>query len=106
MPTPVIMPKFEMAQETGKVLTWLKHEGDLVSKGEALLEVETDKVNQEVEAPATGVLSGICAAPGQVVPIAAPIAYILKPGESFPGVVSSSSAAGTAMGKPSQPAAS
>lgn len=107
MPTPVIMPKFEMAQETGKVLAWLKREGELVNKGEALLEVETDKVNQEVESPATGILTGICAAPGQVVPIAAPIAYILKPGETAPdqlgasGAFSSLDATGTALGKPS-----
>jgi pyruvate dehydrogenase E2 component (dihydrolipoamide acetyltransferase) len=111
------MPKFEMAQETGKVLAWLKREGEMVNKGEALLEVETDKVNQEVESPATGVLSGICAAPGQVVPIAAPIAYILKPGESLSGMSGSRAessfsslgtaaqepAAGAALGKPSQP---
>ncbi len=90
MPTPVIMPKFEMTQETGKVLAWLKREGEHVNKGEALLEVETDKVNQEVESPATGVLTGICAAPGQVVPIAAPIAYILKPGETASGFSSPS----------------
>ena len=82
MPTPVIMPKFEMTQETGKVLAWLKREGDLVNKGEALLEVETDKVNQEVESPATGVLTGICAAPGPGRADRQPIAYILKPGET------------------------
>ena len=83
MPTPVIMPKFEMTQETGKVLAWLKNEGELIEKGEPLLEVETDKVNQEVEAPASGILAGISARPGQVVPIATPIAYILKPGETL-----------------------
>jgi pyruvate dehydrogenase E2 component (dihydrolipoamide acetyltransferase) len=83
MPTPVIMPKFEMTQETGKVLAWLKNEGQMVEKGEPLLEVETDKVNQEVEAPASGILAGISAPPGQVVPIATPIAYILKPGETL-----------------------
>ncbi len=107
MPTPVIMPKFEMAQETGKVLAWLKSEGDHVNKGEALLEVETDKVNQEVESPATGMLAGICAAPGQVVPIAAPIAYILKPGETASDVscLLPPDAAGTVLGKPSQSAA-
>ncbi len=98
MPTPVIMPKFEMAQETGKVLAWLKREGDPVNKGDALLEVETDKVNQEVESPATGVLAGICAAPGQVVPIATPIAYILKPGEALPGDMSSSVGATQELG--------
>ncbi len=64
MPTAVIMPKFEMTQETGKVVAWLKNEGDQVEKGEALLEVETDKVNQEVEAPVTGILAGISARPG------------------------------------------
>jgi len=83
MPTAVIMPKFEMTQETGKVVAWLKNEGDQVEKGEALLEVETDKVNQEVEAPATGILAGISARPGEVVPIATPIAYIMKPGETL-----------------------
>lgn len=104
MPTAVIMPKFEMTQETGKVLAWLKNEGQMVEKGEPLLEVETDKVNQEVESPATGVLAGICAAPGQVVPIAAPIAYILKPGETAPDSSPSLDAAETAPGKSSQPA--
>ena len=105
MPTPVIMPKFEMTQETGKVLAWLKNEGELVNKGEALLEVETDKVNQEVESPATGMLAGISALPGQVVPIATPIAYILKPGETLATTVSGSSSVGTAGASAVTPAA-
>ena len=84
MPTAVIMPKFEMAQETGKVATWLKAEGDVVKKGEAILEVETDKVNLEVEAMADGVLMGISARPGDVVPIGQTIAWLLKPGETLP----------------------
>ena len=86
MPTPVYMPKFEMAQETGTVLTWLKNEGDQVEKGEPLLEVETDKAVLEVEAPATGILAAVTASPGQEVPIATLIAYILKPGESLDAV--------------------
>lgn len=81
MPVPVIMPKFEMAQESGKVLRWLKQEGDAVAKGEAILEVETDKVAMEVEAPASGTLVGIRVEPGEVVPIGQPIAFILLPGE-------------------------
>lgn len=81
MPVPVIMPKFEMAQESGKILRWLKREGETVAKGEAILEVETDKVAMEVEAPASGTLIGIRASPGEVVPIGEPIAYILLPGE-------------------------
>jgi pyruvate dehydrogenase E2 component (dihydrolipoamide acetyltransferase) len=96
------MPKFEMTQETGKVLAWLKNEGQMVEKGEPLLEVETDKVNQEVEAPASGILAGISAPPGLVVPIATAIAYILKPGEtlgsSFVGTAGAPATAGVAGG--------
>ena len=80
----IIMPKFEMAQETGTVAQWLKNEGDLVEKGEAILEVETDKVTMEVESPAAGILAGISAEPDAVIPIGQIIAYILKPGEALP----------------------
>lgn len=83
MPTTVIMPKFEMAQETGTVSRWLKGEGDSIEKGEAILEVETDKVNMEVEAPTSGILVGIKAEVGTVVPIGQTIAYIIQPGESW-----------------------
>ncbi len=83
MPTPVIMPKYEMAQETGTVIEWLKQEGDSVEKGEPILIVGTDKVEMEVEAPATGTLVAITARPGDVVPIGQPIAYIVAPGETW-----------------------
>ena len=83
MPTPVIMPKYEMSQESGKIACWLKAEGDVVVKGEPILEIETDKTNIEVEARADGILVGICAEPGQVFPVGQPIAYILKPGETW-----------------------
>jgi len=76
MPTSVIMPKFEMSQETGTVARWLKQEGDAVEKGEAILEVETDKVTMEVESPAKGVLREIAAQPGDVVPIGQVIAQV------------------------------
>ncbi len=49
----VVMPALELAQETGKVLVWIKKEGDQVVKGEPLLEIETDKVSFELEAPGT-----------------------------------------------------
>ena len=51
------MPMLGMAQETGKLIRWLKAEGDTVAKGEPLIEVETDKVTVEIEAPAAGRLS-------------------------------------------------
>jgi len=90
------MPKFEMAQESGKVLRWLKQEGEAVTKGEAILEVETDKVAMEVEAPASGTLVGIRAGPDEVVPIGQPIAYILLPGEVWEGAPGASPAASPA----------
>lgn len=83
MPIAVIMPKFEMAQETGTVGKWLKAEGDAVQKGEVILEIETDKVSMEVESPADGTLVGISAAPGQVVPVGQPIAQVLRAGEAW-----------------------
>ncbi len=76
MPTALIMPKFEMSQETGTIARWLKHNGDAVAKGDAVLEVETDKITMEVEAPASGVLSGITAQAGDVIPIGTVIAQI------------------------------
>ena len=81
MPADVIMPALGMAQETGKVLRWLKQDGEPVTKGEPLLEVETDKVTVELEAPADGTLAGIRAAEGEEVPVGTPIAVVLAEGE-------------------------
>jgi pyruvate dehydrogenase E2 component (dihydrolipoamide acetyltransferase) len=73
-----------MAQETGKVLRWLKAEGDAVAKGEPLMEVETDKVTVEIEAPTDGLLAGLTAAEGADVPVGQAVAVILAPGEALP----------------------
>ncbi|MDR7523763.1 MAG: dihydrolipoamide acetyltransferase family protein [Armatimonadota bacterium] len=81
MPTHVIMPALGVAQETGKVLRWLRREGDSVRQGEPLLEIETDKATVELEAPASGILSAISAAEGETVPVGRTIAHILGPGE-------------------------
>ncbi|MDR7492422.1 MAG: dihydrolipoamide acetyltransferase family protein [Armatimonadota bacterium] len=87
MPTVVIMPALGLAQDTGKVLRWLRAEGETVTRGEPLVEVETDKVTVEVEAPASGVLAGVRARPGDVVPVGHPVAVILAPGEPLPADV-------------------
>ena len=63
------MPALEMAQETGKIISWLKKEGDAITKGEPILEVETDKAVVEIEAMADGVLAGIKSQEGDVVPV-------------------------------------
>jgi pyruvate dehydrogenase E2 component (dihydrolipoamide acetyltransferase) len=78
------MPALEMAQETGKIVSWLKKEGDVITKGEPILEVETDKVVVEVEAAADGVLAGVKSQEGDVVPVGVTIAWILAPGEQLP----------------------
>ncbi|HKI90997.1 MAG TPA: dihydrolipoamide acetyltransferase family protein [Gaiellaceae bacterium] len=77
------MPALGMAQETGKVLRWLKAEGDAVAAGEALLEVETDKVTVEIEAPAEGTLAGVTAPDGTEVPVGTVIAVVLGAGEEL-----------------------
>jgi pyruvate dehydrogenase E2 component (dihydrolipoamide acetyltransferase) len=80
----IVMPALEMAQETGKLVSWMKPEGATVAKGELILEIETDKAVMEIESPASGVLAGIKANPGDVVPVGQTIAWIVAPGEAPP----------------------
>jgi len=84
MATSVVMPALEMAQETGKLVSWKKKEGEQVKKGEILLEVETDKAVVEIEAAGDGVLAGVTAKVDDVVPVGQIIAWLLKAGESVP----------------------
>jgi len=82
----VVMPALEMAQETGKLISWLKKEGETVAKGEPLLEVETDKAVMEIESPGEGVLAGVTVQAGTEVPVGRTIAWIVRPGETPPAV--------------------
>ena len=84
MAVSVVMPALEMAQETGKVISWRKREGEQVVKGEPLLEVETDKAVVEVESPGDGILSAVSAREGAVIPVGQTIAWLLAPGEAPP----------------------
>ncbi|GAC1567218.1 MAG: hypothetical protein NVS3B14_12600 [Ktedonobacteraceae bacterium] len=86
----VEMPKMGDTMEEGKILRWIKHEGDAVKKGESLAEVETDKVNIEIEAFASGVLRKILVSEGDSAPIGAGIALIGAPDEPLPGGVAGS----------------
>jgi pyruvate dehydrogenase E2 component (dihydrolipoyllysine-residue acetyltransferase) len=78
------MPALGMNQETGRLVEWLRREGESVTRGEPLMEVETDKATVEVEAPASGVLAGVTARPGDEVPVGRAVALILAPGEAAP----------------------
>jgi pyruvate dehydrogenase E2 component (dihydrolipoamide acetyltransferase) len=84
MATAVIMPKFGMAQEQATIVRWYKQEGEQVEQGEPLLEVMTDKVNMDVEAPASGVLLTAKYQVDDVVPVTIVIGYIGEPGEEIP----------------------
>lgn len=92
----VIMPKFGFTQEESQIVEWFVKEGDKVEAGDPLLEVTTDKVNMEVEAPASGIVGGIRAATGDTVPVTQVIAYILAPGESAPATTAPAPAAAIA----------
>jgi pyruvate dehydrogenase E2 component (dihydrolipoamide acetyltransferase) len=94
----VVMPALEMAQETGKLIAWRKKEGDRVTKGEPLLEIETDKAVMEVEATADGILAGITGVVGTDIPVGQTIAWIVAPGEK-PPAGESASAVPAARGK-------
>ncbi|HEX6763161.1 MAG TPA: dihydrolipoamide acetyltransferase family protein [Gaiellaceae bacterium] len=93
MPADVIMPALGMAQETGKILRWLKADGAAVARGEPLLEVETDKVTVEIESPADGTLAGVSAGEGTEVPVGTVIALVLAAGEALTAVPVSTGAA-------------
>src|SRR5207247_312618 len=84
MATNVILPALGMAQETGKVVRWLKTEGEQVIKGEPLAEIETDKATVELEAPASGMLANVTAASDEDIPVGQVIAMIMAPGEPPP----------------------
>jgi pyruvate dehydrogenase E2 component (dihydrolipoamide acetyltransferase) len=84
MATDVIMPALAVAQQTGTLLKWFKTEGERVTKGEPLMEVETDKATVEIEAAASGMLAQVTALSGDQVPVGQRIALILAPGENIP----------------------
>ncbi|MCX7730856.1 MAG: 2-oxo acid dehydrogenase subunit E2 [Candidatus Caldatribacterium sp.] len=80
----VIMPKLGLTMEEGVINKWLVKEGDRVEKGDPLFEVATDKVNMEVESPASGVVLKILYPEGATVPITEVVAYIGEVGEEIP----------------------
>lgn len=96
MATQVKLPRLGQGMDEGKVLQWLKGEGDTIEKGDELYEVETEKVNVEVEAPAAGTLLKVLVDAGQTVEIGTTLAWIGDPGESIPEGEEPSSNGGSA----------
>jgi pyruvate/2-oxoglutarate dehydrogenase complex dihydrolipoamide acyltransferase (E2) component len=78
------LPKLGMNQEEGEIVSWLVSEGETVSEGQPIVEIETDKTTVELEATASGVLAKILHGEGDTVPINGVIAVILAPDEAMP----------------------
>jgi pyruvate dehydrogenase E2 component (dihydrolipoamide acetyltransferase) len=100
----VVMPALEMAQETGKLLAWRKKEGERVTKGEPLLEIETDKAVVEIEAPGDGILAGVTAGVGAVIPVGETIAWLVAAGEKPPAKSATAAPAARASSGPERAA--
>ena len=84
MATNVLLPQWGMNMEDGTLTRWLVNEGDEIAEGQPLVEVETAKINSELESPATGVVSHIMAAEGSLVKVGELVAVIGEPGENPP----------------------
>ena len=93
MPKEVIMPALGMAQDVGVLLRWLKEEGEMVTEGEPLMEVATDKVDLQVEAPASGLLAAVTAQEGDEIPVGQVIGLIAAEGEEIPAAPAAPAAA-------------
>jgi pyruvate dehydrogenase E2 component (dihydrolipoamide acetyltransferase) len=83
----VVMPKLSEAMETGKIIKWLKKEGDRIQGGDILAEIETDKADVEMEAFGGGVLRKILVPAGETAPVGSLIGVIAEPNEDISSVV-------------------
>src|SRR5918999_2024470 len=89
----VVMPKLSEAMETGKIIKWLKKEGDRITGGDILAEGETDKADVEMEAFGAGVLRKILVKEGESAPVGTMIAIIAEPSEDISSVTGDGGAA-------------
>ena len=105
--TKVVMPKLSEAMETGKIIKWLKQEGDRVQGGDILAEVETDKADVEMEAFGSGVLRKILVPAGSQVPVGSLIAVVAEPSDDVSALLAEAppSGAAPATSPPAPPAA-
>src|SRR4051812_1612630 len=105
MATQVIMPKLSPTMEEGQLSRWLKKEGDKVSMGEPLAEIDTDKATLEMQALGSGVLRKILIQEGESAPLGQLIAIIGEPDEDI-SALTSKAAATAATAKPAATAPS
>src|SRR5207249_6882509 len=90
MATEVVMPKLSPTMEEGQLARWLKKEGDKVSMGEPLAEIDTDKATMEMQALSNGVLRKILVQEGESAPLGQPIAIVGEPDEDISALLEKS----------------
>ncbi|MCY4085524.1 MAG: dihydrolipoamide acetyltransferase family protein [Actinomycetia bacterium] len=96
------LPRLGQGMESGTIVRWLKSEGEHVAKGEPLYELDTEKVTQEVESDAEGVLLRILTGEGEEVPVGQPVAVIGEPGEEAPAASTDAAGASAAVPAPTE----
>ena len=104
MATEVVLPQWGMEMQDGTIVKWLKKEGDTVQEGEPLVEIETAKLETELEAIASGVVAHILVPEGATVPVRTPLAIIGAPGEEVPRPSAATPSPAAAAPAPSSPA--
>ena len=83
MASEIVLPQWGMEMQDGTIVRWLKQEGDTIAEGEPIVEVETAKLQTELESTTSGVLSRIVAQEGEIVPIRGVLCVIAEPGEEI-----------------------
>src|SRR2546423_11391791 len=100
MATQVVMPKLSPTMEEGQIARWLKQEGDKVSMGEPLAEIDTDKATMEMQALGNGVLRKILLKEGESAPLGQMIAVIGEPDEDISALLKQGDAGAQAQAAP------
>ena len=105
MASEIVLPQWGMEMQDGTIVRWLKQEGDTVAEGEPIVEVETAKLQTELESTASGVLSRIVAQEGEIVPIRGVLCVIAEPGEELAPSAAPTAAPASAPAPQAAPAA-
>ena len=89
----IFMPALSSTMTEGKIVSWVKEEGDAISKGEAVVVVESDKADMDVESFYDGFLAHICVEDGEMATVGAPIAYVAETEAEIPEAQAKAAAA-------------
>ena len=104
MASEIVLPQWGMEMQDGTIVRWLKQEGDPVAEGEPIVEVETAKLQTELESTTSGILSRIVAQEGEIVPIRGVLCVIADPGEELAPAAAPATSAAPPTATPAAPA--